>query len=193
VPFQALMIGDSGDFAMGFAPVLRQFGAGNAQVRYLGTGLWAQLPDMTREAGLHGAWFAAVPDGQFEALVRRYQSQFGVRPARLASLGYDAMLLVAAVSERWTKGQPFPQAALLSSTGFSGIDGVFRFRRNGVAERGMAVFEVTPTGFRTVSPAPAALGPERVSALDVAPQLATSSPSRLSSTGQPLVLVAAND
>jgi hypothetical protein len=38
--------------------------------------------------------------------------------------------------------------------GFTGVDGIFRFRDNGSTERGLAVLEVNSTGFRVIDPAP---------------------------------------
>ena len=38
--------------------------------------------------------------------------------------------------------------------GFSGVDGIFRFRPDGSAERGLAILEVSPNGFAVVDPAP---------------------------------------
>jgi branched-chain amino acid transport system substrate-binding protein len=152
-PFDALMIADGGTFARAFAPVLRQFGAVQPKIRLLGTGLWATEPQIVQEPLLSGAWFAAVPEAQFEAFAQRYTKRYGAEPARLASLGYDSILLIAGISQSWKAGQPFPANALLSPGGFSGVDGIFRFRGN-IAERGLEVVEVTPAGFKTVSPAP---------------------------------------
>jgi branched-chain amino acid transport system substrate-binding protein len=155
-PFEGLLIADGGGLARAFVPVLRQFGAAPPRVRLIGPGLWAAEPEIAGEPGLIGAWFAAVPDDEFNAMARRYRGQFGANPPRLASLGYDAVLLVAGVSQGWRSGQAFPTAALGASGGFTGVDGIFRFRASGVAERGMEVLEVTGGGFRTVSPAPRA-------------------------------------
>ncbi len=87
---------------------------------------------------------------------RRYSARFGGTPSRLASLSYDAMLLAVSVAgANWKPGQAFPAQVLADPQGFAGIDGIFRFRNN-IAERGLEVQQVTPGGFVTVSPAPAA-------------------------------------
>jgi hypothetical protein len=152
------MIADGGVFVRAFAPILRQFGAVQPRVRLLGTGLWATEPQLAQEPLLTGAWFAAVPEAQFEAFAQRYAKRFGAEPARLASLGYDSVLLLAGISQNWKAGQPFPANALQAPGGFKGVDGLFRFRAN-IAERGLEVVEVTPTGFKTLSPAPRSFGP----------------------------------
>lgn len=163
VSFQALLIGDSGTVAPRFLPSLQQFGASG--VRLLGTELWNSEPGLSRIAGMHGSWFAAVPDNRFQQLATRYRAKFGGAPSRLASMGYDAVLLVNSMGERWKIGEPFPRALLNDDDGFTGIDGIFRFQ-GGVAERGLEVQQVGPGGFSTVSPAPRAFRNAQVSAIN---------------------------
>ena len=77
---------------------------------------------------------------------------------RTATLAYDAVALVAALVK--TQGAaPFTEQILTNSSGFAGIDGIFRFRPDGTNERGLAVLRVTPTGGQVVSPAPHSFGP----------------------------------
>ena len=155
VGFQALLIADSGTIAAAVAPALVQFGA--MPVQLIGTELWNNQPALAKSTALQGAVFAAVPDDHFAQLATRYQSRFGGTPSRLASFGYDAVLLVNSVAGRWTVGTPFPRDALVAPEGFAGIDGVFRFSGTGVAERGLEVRQVGNNGFTTVSAAPRSL------------------------------------
>jgi outer membrane PBP1 activator LpoA protein len=163
VAFQALLIADSGSVAPRFLPALQQFGA--TGVRLLGTELWNSEPGLARIAGMHGSWFAAVPDNRFQQLANRYRAKFGGQPSRLASMGYDAVLLVNSIGERWRIGDPFPRSALDDDEGFAGIDGIFRFR-GGLAERGLEVQQIGPGGFSTVSPAPRAFRSTQVSTIN---------------------------
>ncbi|MBV8972871.1 MAG: penicillin-binding protein activator, partial [Sphingomonadaceae bacterium] len=153
VAFQALLIADTGQIAAAVAPALAQFGAGNVIV--LGTELWGSEPGLPRATALHGAVFAAVPDDRFRQLAARYRDKFGGSPSRLASLGYDGVLLAASAASGWMPGTPFPRAALTAASGFTGIDGFFRFGPSGVAERGLEVEQVAATGFAVVAPAKA--------------------------------------
>jgi hypothetical protein len=43
---------------------------------------------------------------------------------------------------------------LTDPNGFSGVDGIFRFRADGSAERGLAILQVSPNGFTVVDAAP---------------------------------------
>ncbi|PKP62323.1 MAG: penicillin-binding protein activator, partial [Alphaproteobacteria bacterium HGW-Alphaproteobacteria-9] len=81
----------------------------------------------------------------------------GAQPFRVATLGYDAVLLTLRVARDWKVGTPFPKSELYDRGGFLGVDGAFRFGRNGVIERALEVREVrggevvavdaAPTGF----------------------------------------------
>jgi hypothetical protein len=47
---------------------------------------------------------------------------------------------------------------LTNASGFTGIDGLFRFRSDGTNQRGLAVFRVAPGGGQVVSPSPRSFG-----------------------------------
>jgi branched-chain amino acid transport system substrate-binding protein len=157
ISFEALLIADNAKISAAFQPLLARYGARPAtgQLQLLGPELWSNEPGLSQVPAMRGAWFASVPDGRFRQLARRYRDRFGSEPSRLASLGYDAMLLVNSLAGSWTLGDRFPVERLTNPSGFVGIDGIFRFAASGVAERGFEVQEVTPSGFVTVSPAPA--------------------------------------
>ena len=150
VAFQALLIADSGQVAASVAPALAQFGA---TALIMGTELWGSEPAIAQSAALHGAVFAAVPDERFRQLSTRYRARFGGAPSRLASLGYDAVLLVNSLAATWTPGTAFPVAGLSATSGFTGVDGFFRFSGSGVAERGLEVEQVGAHGFTVVAAA----------------------------------------
>ena len=149
--YDAVLIADGGRTAAAAAPLLK---AGSAGIRLLGTELWATETGLGRTPALRGAWFASVSDGMFNQLRTRYRARYGANPYRLASLGYDSVLLTVRIAKNWRLGRPFPERELRDPVGFAGVDGPFRFTPNGIAERSLEVREVTATGTITVSPAP---------------------------------------
>lgn len=146
-PMDAVLIGDSSRMAALAAPVLR------AGPRRLGTELWGTDRTIGQQRALRGAWFAAAPDAQFDKLVTRYRARYGKTPYRLASLGYDAVLLAVRSARNWPIGRPFPARSLVDPDGFAGVDGSFRFGRDGIAERLLEVRSVTQAGATVISPA----------------------------------------
>ncbi len=153
VPFQALLIADSGSVAGQFMPALAKFGAPPGSVTIIGTELWNNEPGLARAAAFRGALFAAVPDEQFRKLAGRYRAKFGSSPSRLASFGYDSVLLVNSIAGNWALGAAFPRAQLTTRDGFAGIDGAFRFTPSNVAERSLEVQQIGAGVISTVSSA----------------------------------------
>lgn len=145
--FDAVLIADSSRIAAQAAAALKP------GPRLLGTELWANDRAIGTNAKLRGSWFAAAPDTRFDQLVTRYRARYAKTPYRLGSLGYDSVLLTVRAARGWPVGRPFPQRLLTEREGFAGVDGIFRFRRDGVAERALEVREVTAAGTRVVSPA----------------------------------------
>lgn len=120
----------------------------------LGTELWSGEEDVTRASALRGAWFSAVSDDRYRQFASSYESRFGAKPYRIATLGYDAVLLALRVAQDWRPGRDFPTSRLLDDGGFLGLDGPFRFRSNGVAERAMEVRQVGNGSVSVISAAP---------------------------------------
>jgi branched-chain amino acid transport system substrate-binding protein len=145
--FDAVLIGDSGRIAAIASPLIK------AGPRRLGTELWATDKTLGKAASLRGAWYSAAPDLQFDRMVVRYRARYGKTPYRLGSLGYDAALLAVRSARDWRSGAPFPVGSLIDRTGFGGVDGNFRFTREGVAERLLEVRQITASGTTAVSPA----------------------------------------
>lgn len=148
----AVLIADSGRTAIRAVPLLRQAGA--AETRILGTELWNTEATLAGDAAMRGAWFASVSDGLYGQLATRYRERYGVAPYRLASMGYDAVLLTVRMARDWRPGTAFPQNRLFAEDGFGGIDGIFRFDTRGIAVRALEVSEVRNGGFAVVDPAP---------------------------------------
>ena len=148
----AILIGEGGNLLQAIAPTLAESGVTSRNTQLLGTGLWADA-SVSREPMLANGWFAApAPDG-FRNFTTHYRASYTGNPPRIATLAYDAMSLVASL----TKGRPyqrFTDRALTDPDGFSGVDGIFRFRDDGSAQRGLAILQVTANGFRVVDPAP---------------------------------------
>jgi branched-chain amino acid transport system substrate-binding protein len=152
--YDALLIADSGRVALQIVPLVRKRGGATAKI--LGTDLWNVEGSLAQSPAMQGAWFASVSDGFYNQLATKYRTRFAKGPYRLASLGYDSVLLVNKIAGGWKVGTNFPTAQLLDSGGFSGIDGAFRFTSSGIAERMLEVQEIKTGGFTIVSPAPRA-------------------------------------
>lgn len=154
--FDTVLIADSGRIAAQAAPLLRPQGA--TTPRILGTELWSGERLVITTPALRGAQFASLSDARYGQFSESYRSRFGSQPHRIATLGYDAVLMTLRVARSWRPGTNFPVSQLFGKEGFSGLDGQFRFSSNGVVERAFEVREVRTGGTNVVSPAPTNFG-----------------------------------
>lgn len=118
----------------------------------LGTGQWDEPANGT-SGGLARGVFAAPEPSSRTSFSSRFETAYGYRPPRVASLGYDALSLAATLSSD-LPGQRFSASAITDPNGFSGVDGIFRFLPNGTVQRGLAIIEATGGGFSILRPAP---------------------------------------
>jgi branched-chain amino acid transport system substrate-binding protein len=149
----ALFIPDSGDGVSDILLALTNGGVNLRQFTVLGTGLWGDDQRIFANTLLDGALFAAPESTGYKGFAERYRARYHQDPVRQATLAYDAVALVAALVK--TQGQQrFAADVLTNPSGFTGIDGVFRFRNDGSNQRGLAVMKVTTAGPQVVAPAP---------------------------------------
>src|SRR6478735_4427607 len=152
----ALLIADDGESVVATADALTAAGANLRNIQLLGTGLWDN-PRVFASPALQGGLYAAPDPSGFRAFSGRYRTKYGAEPVRTATLAYDAVALVAALSR--TQGpQRFAPETLTNPSGFAGIDGLFRFRADGSNERGLAVMKVATGGGQAVAGSPKSFG-----------------------------------
>ncbi|MBH1944375.1 penicillin-binding protein activator [Erythrobacter sp. YJ-T3-07] len=151
--FDTVMIADSPRLAIIAAAELRdETGAGP---RLLGTELWSGESAIPAAGVMQGALFSALSDARYRRFSESYRSRFGDSPYRIATLGYDGVLLALRVAGNgWQPGRPFPTGQLTDAGGFLGLDGAFRFSTDGTAQRALEVREVRDGQVVVVSPAP---------------------------------------
>lgn len=150
--YDAVLIADGGRLASIAAPVLKPSGS---EVQILGTELWSGDEAIYDARALRGAWFSAVTDERWAQFAESYTQRFGDRPFRIATLGFDAVLVTLNIANDWELGEPFPTNRLYGRGGFLGADGIIRFGSNGIGERAFEVREVRADSTATIESAPA--------------------------------------
>jgi ABC-type branched-subunit amino acid transport system substrate-binding protein len=152
----ALFMADDGDSVVATADALTAAGVNLRNIQLLGTGLWDN-PRVFGSPALQGGLYAAPDPSGFRSFAGRYRTKYGGEPVRTATLAYDAVALVAALS-RTQGAQRFAAETLTNPSGFAGIDGLFRFRSDGTNERGLAVMKVGQGGSTPVAGSPKSFG-----------------------------------
>jgi ABC-type branched-subunit amino acid transport system substrate-binding protein len=135
-----LFVPDSGPDAASIATTLQGGGVAAAKVKLLGTSIWSR----SNVYGLplfQGGWFAGPDNSGFNTFAGRYKAKYNADPVRVASLSYDAVMLVAALTRAHGTAR-FNRDVLTSPSGFAGTDGIFRFKADGTNDRVFAIYEV---------------------------------------------------
>jgi outer membrane PBP1 activator LpoA protein len=156
VPFDALLLADTGTQLGQLATLLPFYDVSIPPVRLLGPALWA-APAARAGAGalLAGARYAA-PDpaarvGFDQLFLARYSTQAGP----LTDLAYDAASLARVVVQQ---GGDL-NASLVRPEGFVGTDGLLGLLPDGRVRRGLGVFELRDGAATLVEPAPQTFTP----------------------------------
>lgn len=154
--YDTVLIADGARLSVQAAGEVRSDGADSTRI--IGTELWSGEAALTRSIDVEGAIFSAVSDNRFKRFAESYEARFGAKPYRIATLGYDAVLLTLRIARDWQVGSDFPTRVLYDRGGFLGVDGPFRFSRGGVAERALEVRQVRDGQVIAVEAAPSSFG-----------------------------------
>ena len=151
--FNVLFIGaTSGDTLQEIATLLPYYMVSQPQVQFIGPALWADATAAMASGGVYnGALYAAPDPAAAAAFAAKYQSAYGGPPPAVAEVAFDA----AAIARVAAGSGGYGAATLTSPSGYSGADGALVLEPNGQVLRGLAVFQVTPSGPVITSPAPA--------------------------------------
>jgi ABC-type branched-subunit amino acid transport system substrate-binding protein len=148
----AVFLPDAADVVPQLAQALTAAGVDLKRMQLMGTGLWDD-PKMAASPSLAGGIYAAPDPNGYRAFAQRYRARYGREPVRTAALAHDAVSLMAAIVKSQGPGGISDQA-IQSPAGFSGVDGIFRFKSDGTNQRGLAIMQVQPGGARVLEPAP---------------------------------------
>ena len=158
LPYDAVLLPESGERLRTLSSLLSYYDVDQPAVRLLGLRSWDLIPNLGAEPALIGAWFAGSPEVERERFDVRFKKAFGRAPPRLASLAYDATALAVVLAQGET-GPDYSQTALTDQNGFLGVDGIFRLRPDGIAERAFTIHEVTRNGVDSRRSAPQSFTP----------------------------------
>ena len=135
----AILIPEGGIKLRAVAPLLPYYGVDIRDVQLLGTEQWND-PTIWREPTLVNGVFAAADPINAEQFNTEFRRIYNNRdPSSLSSIGYDAGALAAALAAQ----DRLDLNGIMNPDGFQGVNGLFRFRPNGTAERALSVLQIT--------------------------------------------------
>lgn len=136
-----MLIPERGVKLLAVAPLLPYNGVDLRRVRLLGTSLWDD-PAVWSEPTMQGGLFAAADPANLDAFKSTFNRIYGRNPTDLAAIAYDA----AALTVQLASQDAISHGGVTDPKGFLGVNGLFRFRQDGTAERGLAVKEIGASG-----------------------------------------------
>ena len=135
------------------AQMLPEAGINPATIQYAGLSRWDIPPQTLALAGLQNGLFAIPDVTRTQNFSTRYQAAYGAQPHQLASLAYDGIAAIGALVAAG-KANALTADALTQSSGFEGVDGIFRLNKNGTNERGLAIAQVKEQRVHIIDAAP---------------------------------------
>lgn len=140
-----------------FAQMLPQAGVTPTATQYIGLTRWDKPAETLGLPGVQGGWFA-LPDTNAQAAFRqRYKAAYGSQPLDIAGLSFDGIAAIGSLVKAG-KSNALTGAALTQGAGFRGANGIFRFRKDGTNERGLAIATAKGGKLTILEPAPRAFG-----------------------------------
>lgn len=148
----AVFLPDSADAVPQLLQALTAAGVRLNDKQLIGTGLWDDRK-LFAAPSVAGGIFAAPDPAGYRGFMERYRAKFGREPVRTATLAHDAVSLMAALVNAGGEAG-LNDAAIQNPSGFSGVDGIFRFRADGTNQRGLAIMQIANASSQIIDPAP---------------------------------------
>jgi len=131
---------------------LNQYGIEREKVQLLGGDSWYD-DRFLFESLLDGAWFAALPKERRDVFESEFRFNYDYDAGDLSILAYDSAAL-AIMLARSSSGRDFSKQRLTDPRGFTGMQGIFRFKPDGLIQRSFAIMTIENGAFRELEPAP---------------------------------------
>ncbi|ABI77958.1 conserved hypothetical protein [Hyphomonas neptunium ATCC 15444] len=140
-----VMIPERGNKLLAVAPLLPYNGVNLGRVRLMGTSTWDDSA-IWREPTLEGGIFATPDPDSMATFKETYRRIYGRAPSDLAAAAYDAAAMAVNLSATGT----IQHSGVTDPNGFMGVNGLFRYRLDGTAQRGLAVKQIGGSGASVV-------------------------------------------
>ncbi len=114
-------------------------------IQIMGLTHWENSASILSEPALQKAWFT-MPDQRFRSFYEnKFIIKFGYIPHPKSNLAYDAVASLGVIHKNFNnnKNDYFDKFnGLFNRNGFIGIDGIFRFNNDGIAEKELSIIQL---------------------------------------------------
>ncbi|MGJ8546412.1 MAG: penicillin-binding protein activator [Sulfitobacter sp.] len=140
-----------------FSQLLPEAGIQPTATQFIGLTRWDVPAQTLALPGVQGGWFAMPDPNAAAAFNQKYQAAYGAAPLAISGLAFDGIAAIGALVKQG-KSNALTGAALTQGAGFRGATGVFRLRRDGTNERGLAVAAIRNQQVVVLEQAPQSFG-----------------------------------
>ncbi len=148
----AIIIPEGSRRITNIADILAAKNFDNNKILLLGSSQWYD-DSLLSTKQLEGALFATPIKERQMAFENKFENTYGYKPKTISSLAYDAIALAVTLPKLFPQN-PYSANNIANERGYSGIDGIFRFNKDGLAERAFAIMQIKQGKFVVVDPAP---------------------------------------
>lgn len=154
----AIFFTSGGAGALGLTTqLLLDNGVSPASHQFIGLRRMDRPATMLTQPGVQGGWFT-VPDTRlYSSFQDRYNAAYGSAPHPIAGIAYDGIAAVGALLKTG-RNDALTIPSLTRSSGFVGVNGIFRLRPDGTTQRALAVATIRDGQVVEISPAPRSFG-----------------------------------
>ncbi|MEZ7813961.1 MAG: penicillin-binding protein activator [Paracoccaceae bacterium] len=132
--------------------LLSDSGLGGENTRFIGLTRWDIPASTPLLASIQGGWFTLPDPILYQQYQARYEAAYNEPPHPISGLAYDGIAAIGALVSSGTNS--LSTAALTQTSGFVGVNGIFRLLKDGTNERGLAIAEIQNKVVNVIDPAP---------------------------------------
>ena len=121
--------------------------------QFLGVTRWDGAKQMLDEQSLDGGWFVIPKQIEKNHFYKRYIEKFGVKPAELSRLSYDAIAIISNLvlkSRKVKTVDPFNHESFTDAEGFVTNNGIIKFDSNGTSVRPLNIVQVVSGRYKII-------------------------------------------
>ena len=111
------------------------------------------MPSAFNLPGIQGGWFALPSPIRTQQFRERFQTIYQTTPHPIAAIAYDGVAAVGASIATGNRNA-LTRKGLTLSDGFQGAAGIFRLRKDGTVERGLAIATIEGNQVIVIDEAP---------------------------------------
>ena len=130
--------------------LLEKYRFPSERVKIVGISNWYQSEALNSRT-LYDSWFVDIPHDNLKLYEQHYFNNFDNNASRISAYAYDAVSVITALLAYSEGSDDIRNLSITQDIGFNGINGVFKFRPDGISERLLSVYSVKNDSLEQIS------------------------------------------